>query len=190
MKRFCLFVAALALVFGGVGQARAGLAGVSVNSTYYFPDTGSPFENDGTQTIPASFNAFGEVGESVTNTQIILTNIVGDDLSFTPASFNGPIFDFINSGSLISGVTIDGATNVPITASDITLTTDGAGGQLVEVNLQSLPFNTDFNVTLDVATSAVPEPCSIALLGTATVSLAGFFGWRRRQAAVATEAVG
>ncbi len=170
-------------------QASAGLIGSTVNSTYYFPSLGSP-DPDTSETKKvsptAAFLVYGLIGETVTDTQIIIVNSSSFSNSGT---FNGPIFDFLNSGTLITGVTVNAATNVSgFTASRITLLTDDAGGQLIEVNLKGLPFQAGLNVTLDVATkapapaapppaAAVPEPASVTLFA----MLAGttLYGWRR-----------
>lgn len=89
------------------------------------------------------------------------------------------------SGNLISGVTVDGVTNVlGFSASQILLTSDGAGGQLVELNIQDLLFTPGSNVTVDVATDVatkVPEPTSLALFGLSTLTGAVYCGWRRRK---------
>jgi hypothetical protein len=180
MKRAILILAVMGLLFGGMTQAKAGgLIGSTVNSTYYFPTPTSVYEDDGTQVVnpTASFLAFDTVGELVTNTQIILSNPFNLDTSFTSASFNGPVFDFIGSGNLITGVTIDSATNVsPV----VTLTSDGSGGQLISINLQGQPFVPGFNVTLDVATGTVPEPSTLMLAGIGALAVAGYTRLRRR----------
>jgi hypothetical protein len=59
---------------------------------------------------------------------------------------------FVSSGTTITGVTFSFGT------------TEGAA------EIQGVPVGT-----------AVPEPGSIALLATATGTLAGYFGWRRRK---------
>lgn len=178
MKQLILGFVAAVVMLGGDGTAKADLVGLSVNSTYYFPDLSSLYENDGTQTVPASFTAFGQVGEQVTGSQIIITNVAGGSLIFSPGAFNGPVFDFLLSRSLIQSVTIDGvSTDSPI----VSLLSDGAGGQLVEVNMQNLSFDATDNVTLDINTgaSSVPEPSTIAL----SSILFGVFGtaWVRKR---------
>jgi hypothetical protein len=189
MKRAILILATLAFLFGGSAQTWASLVGTTVNSSMYYQ--GSVTEDDGTETVnpTASFivgageNPGGILGETVSATQIVLgiTNSNVQSVGFKPGSFNGPVFDFINSGNLITGVTVDSATNLAFTASDITLTTDGSGGQLVELNLQSLAFVSGSNVTVDVTTgSSVPEPSTfIVWSGLAALGLIGCV-WRHR----------
>ena len=125
--------------------------------------------------------AFGQIGELVTDTQIILTNVLGVDLILTGGSFNGPVFDFIGSGNLIQSVALDPASNV--TPIAFTLTPDGAGGQFVQINLEGLPFPTDSNVTIDVSTAAaVPEPSTLVLAGVGALVIAGYAVRRRCRA--------
>jgi hypothetical protein len=178
-NRSVLGVVASCLILGAGTSAMAGLVGLNVNSTYYIPDLSTPSENDGTQLInpTASFSAFGSIGEFVTDSQIIISNPGNLDETFFNSVFNGPVFDFLNSGTLIQSVTIDGATNVsPI----VTVTSDGAGGQLVEVNLSAQPFRPGFDVTLDVHTSSVPEPSGFVLLSAGLASI-GVFCWMNRR---------
>ncbi len=181
MKYAILIVAALAALVGDAGQARAGLLGATVNSTYYYPDLATVNEPDGTLVVAptATFTAFGVLQEVVSDTQIVLTIVVGTS-PFGFGTFNGPVFDFIGSGNLISGVTVDGSTTVGgFDASLVTLTTDGAGGQFMEVNLQSILFGASANITLDVST--VPEPASMILCGLGALGL--FVAARRRRKA-------
>ena len=85
--------------------------------------------------------------------------------------------DFALRRRLITGVTVDAATNVsPV----VTLTSDGSGGQLIEINLQGQPFVPGFNVTLDVATGTVPEPSTLMLAGIGALAVAGYTRGRRR----------
>jgi hypothetical protein len=183
MKKSSILIAAvLALLLSAANNAHAGLIGSTVNSTYYFPDLSSPFENDGTQVVnpTANFNPFGEVGEVVSDSQIVLTNTAGIELFFSPGAFNGPVFDF-TGGQTITGVSLDGASTV--TPVSITLSPDGSGGQLVAINMEGLPFPADANVTVDVQTTgAAPEPASLTMLGIGAFGLLGY-AWKRRKTA-------
>ncbi len=138
MKRSISIAAAVGLLCVAAARADAGLIGATVSSTYYFPNLGSLVDDDGTQKVAptATFLVFGGVAiETITDTQIV----VFDSTGFAFGTFNGPIFDFLGSGNLITGLTINSSSNMTgFTASNITLLSDGAGGQLVELNFQGL----------------------------------------------------
>jgi hypothetical protein len=183
MKRAILGLAVLALLSGGVRQAKAGLVGTTVNAQGYYPNLNTPQTNYGTQVVnPTAFFSLLE-GETttITKTQIIYTSpdYFG---TYLTANFNGYVYDFLDSGNLITKVTVDPSSTLSgFDPSFVTLTSDGAGGQLVELNLgQGLSFAPRASVVLDVTT--VPEPSSLILLGIGAVCAVGY-RWRRRQSA-------
>jgi hypothetical protein len=171
------------LLFGDVRQANAGLIGTTVDAKFYLPNLQTPVQDYGSQMVnPTAFFSlsFGET-TTITDTQIIYTS-PPDFGTYVTAPFNGYVFDFLDSGSLIEHVTVDSSSTLSgFNPSFATLASDGAGGQLVELNLgQGLSFSPGATVVLDViTTSAVPEPSGLTLLGIGAVcALAN--GWRRR----------
>jgi hypothetical protein len=145
-----------------------------------FPNVNTVYEDDGTKTVPATFLAFGDIGESVTDTQIQISNPGQIVSGFVPGAFNGPSFDFLGSGNLIVSVTVDPASQAPgFDASRLSLSPDGSGGQLVQINFEGLPIYPDFNAIVDVNTA--PEPASLSLMVFGVIGAAGY-AWRRRHA--------
>ena len=184
MKRVILGLAVSVLLFGGVRQARAGLIGTTVDTKFYYPDLSTLQQDYGSQLVnpTAFFSLFEGETTTITNTQIIYTSPAFFG-TYIIASFNGYVYDFLDSGNLITSVTVDPSSTLSgFDPSFVSLKSDGAGGQLVELNLgQGLSFSPGASVVLDVATSAVPEPCSLTLLGIGAVYALGY-GWRRRSA--------
>ena len=185
MKRVILGLAVLALLFVGVGQAKAGgLVGTTVDTKFYYPNLQSLIEDYGSQLVnrTAFFSLYGGETTTITNTQIIYTSPPNFGTYIT-ASFNGYVYDFLNSGNLITNVTVDPSSTLSgFDPSYVTLTSDGAGGQLIELNLgQGLSFGPGASVVLDVATNAAtPEPSSLTLLGICAVCALAY-GWGRRR---------
>lgn len=175
MKRVTLGLVVLALLFGGVGQAMAGgLNGLTVDAKFYEPNLQTLQQDYGEKVVnPTAFFSlsFSETA-TITNTQLIYTSPTFSGTYLT-APFNGYVFDFLNSGNLIKSVRVDPSSTLSgFDPSYATLTSDGAGGQLVGVNLgQGLSFSPGATVILDVTTSAVPEPSTLTLLGIAAVGL-------------------
>lgn len=121
--------------------------GSMVDVAIYYPTQNALFADYGTKTVSPTamfaMNFFESATISVT--QITFTSPSNTSGDFGPG-FNGIVYDFLNSGNLITGVTLDGATTLlGFTQSDMTLTSDGAGGQFVELNVAGLHYNPSDN---------------------------------------------
>ena len=185
MKRAILSFAVLALLFGGVRQAKADLIGVTVDTKFYEPDLKTLQQDFGSQVVnpTAFFSLFSTESTTITDTQIIYTSPTHSG-TYVTASFNGYVYDFLNSGNLITKVTVDPSSTLSgFDPKRVTLTSDGAGGQLVGLDLgQGLNFSPGATVVLDVNPAAVPEPSILTLLGIGAACSLGY-AWRRRQSA-------
>ncbi len=188
MKRLILLLFALALLLGGVGQAKAGLMGYEVDVSFYYPNRPTLYQDFGKHFVnpTASWTLFGGETTTLTNTQILYYSPPAAG-QYQTQPFNGYVYDFLHSGNLITGVTVDPSSTLSgFTSKYVKLTSDGAGGQFVELDLGGgLFFGPDASVVLDVttSTSAVPEPATLTMLGFGIAGLAGY-GWRRRKQAV------
>ena len=164
------------------GGARADLTG-SVGITWFFPNTSTTFASD-TIAVGSSLSCPGAspicLGyQGGTQTFSVGSSTISDTASGTlnspydSATFNG--FDF-------TGLTFLGGGSL----TGFTLTTDIAGlsnsrvtfgPSFIEINLRGLSVNGNF--MLDLTSSGgniVPEPSSLALLGTGLLALVGFAG--------------
>lgn len=190
MKRSVLMVAGLILFFGGVGQARAAsLIGSTVDVSFYYPNLQTLYEDFGTQVVNPTASWTLYIGETttITSTQIVYHSPTSSG-QYATEPFNGYVYDFLNSGNLITGVTIDPSSTLSgFNSSYVKLTPDGAGGQLVQLNLGGgLSFSPAASVVLDVSfgpASSVPEPASLTLFVFGAVGALGYVWLRRRQTA-------
>jgi hypothetical protein len=182
MKRAILGVAVLALLCGGERQAKAGLIGATVDTKLYFPDLDTLQQDYGKQLVnpTAFFSTLDGETTTITNTQIIYTSPPNFG-TYVTDNFNGYVYDFLDSGNLITHVTVDPSSTLSgFDPLKVTLTSDGAGGQLVELNLgQGLSFSPGASVVLDVVST--PEPSSLTLLGIGGVCALCYGGRRRRR---------
>ena len=176
-----LGLAQLTLISGGVKPAHAGLIGLTVDAKFAAPTITSTQTDYGNKAVnPTAFFAlsFAETA-TITNTQIIYTSPTGSG-TYQSDPFNGYVFDFLNSGNIITSVTVDPSSTLSgFNPTFATLSSDGMGGQLVGVNLgQGLSFSPGATVVLDVVTpSSVPEPSSLLMLGLGVAGLT----WRLRR---------
>ena len=168
MKALVGLAAVLALA-GAAPAFAAGFAGDTVNGTYYYPDTGSVYEDDGSAVAPTSFffnTGFPNTTATVGDTQITISFDAGGG-AFNGTSFNGPVITDLTS-SRITGVTLDAATTLAgFTASDLSFTSNS-----VSFNLEGLWVPDASNIVVaDIQFGGgVPEPATWALM------LVGFAG--------------
>lgn len=160
------------------------LNGANVTVNYLYPEQNDIYEVLGTGTVSGTgftVNSFGQNNYTVYPTEITLTNVLGENVMFTSADFNGYGLVVNSGGSPITGFTIT-INNVPgFTSSDVTF-----NGTNVWINLQGLtvPYidgtngPPDFEITLQFGGGTVPEPSSILLLGSGAMAI---FGLARRK---------
>ena len=161
------FVAAILLVLSAL-PANAGLIGQPVTVDYIYPDQSTVLQALGSGTVTGggfTVPSFTANTFTVTDTQITLQNISGSESDFTSAAFNG--YELIETGGspvTITGVTVDGATNVSgFDASRVSF--DAAH---VFLNMHDLTTQTQQKVVLDLhfgSTTGVPEPVSAGMVG-------------------------
>lgn len=153
----------------------APLAGQQVTYQYLVPTTGNVQEDLGTQTLGTG-TYFADSFQGITvvvdaNTITVLNDV---QAGFIPAAFNGPKL-------LFSGVHIDNATIDPLSAADFTgslsFTPDS-----IAFDLSSLFPAKGHALVIDVASSPIPEPATIALFGIALMG-AGWAARRRHRGA-------
>jgi hypothetical protein len=166
-------LAACLIATMGALPAMASLIGDQVQIIEWYSTAGSQYgATDGPFVITAggvNFNAPGlsDVDFVVTATQIKFTT---DGTNYGSAPFNGFDVQDLNTGTTITGVTLD-PTSAAFPTAQFTF-----GANDVSINLAaSTPFATSGTVILDVttgsdATTPVPEPA------TWTLMLAGFIG--------------
>jgi PEP-CTERM motif len=170
MKRAALLVLLLLFVLSGL-PAFADLNGANVTVNYLYPEINDIYQVLGTGTVtPSGFtvNSFGQHDFTTFPSDLMLTNVAGEDINFTGADFNGYGLVVNSGGTAITGVTI-GFNN--ISGFDLTRVTFDATD--VWVNLQGLTTTPGEDLDLDLQFSGVPEPGSIALLGSGLIAAFG-----------------
>lgn len=175
MKRAALLVGLLLFVLSGI-PAFADLNGANVTVNYLYPEQNQIYQVLGTGDVtPGGFtvNSFGQHDFTVFPGDLTLTNVAGQDITFTSADFNGYGLVVNSGGSAITGVTI-GFNDI----SGFDLSRVSFDATHVWINLQSLQTTPGEDLELDLQFNNVPEPGSIALLGT---GLLAAFGVVRRK---------
>lgn len=153
--------------------------GSTIRYQYLYPDSSSVYYDLGNITVGAGVELGAIVNGTYASLDISDTNILVDFYhpgpSWSPASFNGfRIWDVNGTLPAFTSVAVNGATNmVGFGPANITFDANN-----IYVNWQSLPFNPNTIVSLDVngGPSVIPEPTA-ALLG----SLSTLFLLRRRR---------
>jgi hypothetical protein len=201
MKRATLMMAALALLFGGVGQAKADT--ITFGNLNSNPLTGSHTEGAFTYQVVsgsqwAVVNNKGNPASALTEGVSVVPN-VGDTINF-----------FLTGGGKFTFDSFDFASFVTAGSQGDTLNFIGQVGgvktqQLLGIGSFSTTFQTKSpgfsapidtlslviasvgnhsividNLVLTPTTIATPEPASLTLLGVGAVGLLGY-GWRKRR---------
>ncbi len=184
------FLAGTFLLLGS-GTAQAGLIGSTIGVQTLFPTqsdvccgSGSAVVGAGVEFPTDSFpsynsSAFVDVGDF----QIDYGMVAGT--SYSGGAFNGfRFYDILGTIAPITGVTIDGATNlVGFDSTRLTFDADN-----IYINLQGLSPADAHLVRLDVsfgevAPGRIPEPSTLGLL-LSSVALLAAPAWRRRKRSV------
>jgi hypothetical protein len=177
--------AALVLWAIAATPARADLSSQPVTVDYLYPTITSVYEDLGSGTVTATgftVSSFGQNTYTVYDSQIVLKNVLGEPVSFDPGSFNG--YEMTETGgspAAITGVTLDGATNVAgVTSSDISFdATD------VWLNMEGITTQPGQVVVLDLDFGGTPTP-EPGLKGLGLVLMLGIAGcgWKFRRTKV------
>ena len=175
MKRAALFFCVLLFVLSGL-PAFADLNGANVTVNYLYPEQNDVYQVLGTGVVtPGGFtvNSFGQHDFTTYPTDLVLTNVAGTDITFTSADFNGYGVVVNSGGSAITGFTIGFNDIAGFDPSRVTF-----DATHVWINLQSLVTTPGKDLEVDLQFGNVPEPGSIALLGSGM--LAAFGAVRRK----------
>jgi hypothetical protein len=180
IMRFVVVVLAAAGILATPKRADAGFMTQTLEYTYYFPDTASPFDSSTfvvSNAVERSSLASGNAGSDFATLDVSDTAILVDfynGSSFTPSTFNGFVLSDINSTvPAITGVTVNSATNMSgFDASRVSFSADK-----IFVNLEGLSFDANTIVQLDVTFVPLPPTLLAGFLGMGV--LAGVRRFRR-----------
>ena len=173
--RFLSVVAAAAMVSASLA-ARADVLGDTFQATFNSPTAGTLYQDLGTFTAPGGGQLPGLFSYQFTGNQVILTDLDANGLLNGP--FTGFEFTDITKDPLITGVTLDPATN--FSGGVATFTSNTLDFNFANISVQAgdqAVYDLTFAPT---PTSVTPEPSSFLLLGT---GLLGAVGVVRRRVA-------
>ena len=186
MKITAIILAAATL--GVAAPALAGpLDGATVHAQYLFPTQGSIYQDFGETTvsgdtiIASSLGNVGGVDLHATGSNLTALFNQGYSTYWTSIGFNGfVVFDDTNTVGAITGVSINGATNM----SGFDMSRISFDADHIFVNWQGLALNQGTVVSLDISSSggAVPEPASWALMLGGFGAIGGAMRSRRKAA--------
>jgi PEP-CTERM motif len=171
MRRSVLCACLLLVALSGV-HAFADLNGANVTVNYIYPNIGTIYQVLGTGTVTGggfTVNSFGQHDFTTYPTDITLTNVLGQDVMFIPASFNGYQLVVNSGGSAITGFSVAFNDIAGFVPSDVSFdATD------VWINLQGLTTTPGLDLQLDLNFgSTVPEPGTLIMFGSGVLGLAG-----------------
>lgn len=173
-----LLLATLLGNIGLVGAAHASLVGHTLIDTEIFGTT--TVQVNGPVVVPATFTIRAGPAASIEVSSNTITYNFLEDGVYTTSPFNGSQFTDLTEP--FATATIDFTTTVSgVSDADLSI----SGGDLF-VNLAGVRFSIGEQIIIDVATGAIPEPASLALLGIGVLGL-GFV--HRRGLAIATGAI-
>ena len=152
------------------GVCAQSLLGSTVEFGAYYPTPSSPISHKVVATVNdgIEFTQIGSLnlpGWWVGNADV---DISADRIHFDYASsgtssngaFNGYVFNFQGlGGQAITGVTLDGATNLPIGSVSLQFDSDS-----VLISIPNTPFSPDSVLAVSIQLAPVPEPGAVSML--------------------------
>ena len=180
MKTLFTTVAATAALFAVAHSASAaGLSGDTIGAQYFYPDSATVFQDLGSFVAPGGGNLSGNIDYSVTDDQVIFTNVTGGTSPFQIASFNGFKFTDLTRDPHITGVTLDASTTANgVSASDASWTSNQ-----LSFNFEGEVWQDRQQAVFDIS-FAVPEPATWAIMLVGLGATGAALRSRRRRFAV------
>ena len=175
MRHAMLGAAAVGLLLAA-GTAQAGLLGKNLSVTYDYPDAATVYSQatysaptftvgPGVETV-ITVEGVTAISADFTDTHLhIVLNTVLSTPTWNTTSFNGLIFTVLSGPAGLTGADVTGATTMAgFTDARVTLP-----GNQIRVDWNGLSY-VDGTV-VDIDFTSVPEPASLALLGTGLLGL-------------------